>query len=238
MCICNFASISFIYLYHLFIYHIFIIHIIYLFKSFIYLYHLFIYIIYLFISFIYLSYIYYSYHLFLLLSPRHSLSNTYPPASPTCQPGFELTGGWGLTPQFPCSFHCDPLNSLVPAVLPTLPVHFSQFEPCCQLPTLLPTIFGLSFLCSLSWYCGGYVYPTVSSLCSLFLFVPRIVDKLFHERQFKTFFFQCQDPPRIKRSSGFFLRPRSARSCLVETGRPYSYLPQRRRKVLHRPLPD
>ena len=44
-------------------------------------------------------------------------------------PEFELTGLGGLTPQFPYSFHCDP-NPLVPAVLLTLPVHFSQFEPC------------------------------------------------------------------------------------------------------------
>ena len=41
-----------------------------------------------------------------------------------------IDGGLGdLTPQFPCSFHCDPSNSLVPAVLLTFPVHFSHFEP-------------------------------------------------------------------------------------------------------------
>ena len=43
-----------------------------------------------------------------------------------------IDGGWGFNPQFPCSFHCDTLthNLLVPAVLLTLPIHFSQFEPC------------------------------------------------------------------------------------------------------------
>ena len=44
-------------------------------------------------------------------------------------------GGFTPPPQFPLlafSFHCDPQppNALVPAVLLTLPVHFSQFEPC------------------------------------------------------------------------------------------------------------
>ena len=44
-------------------------------------------------------------------------------------------GGGGFTPppppQFPCLFHCDPPpNLLVPAVLLTLTVHFSQFEHC------------------------------------------------------------------------------------------------------------
>ena len=46
-----------------------------------------------------------------------------------------IDGGWGLThsSQSPCSFHCaPPPNSLVPAVLLTLPVHFSQFEHCTQ----------------------------------------------------------------------------------------------------------
>ena len=45
--------------------------------------------------------------------------------------GSNWRGVEGLTPQFPCSFYCDPQppNPLVLAVLLTLPVNFSQFEP-------------------------------------------------------------------------------------------------------------
>ena len=38
--------------------------------------------------------------------------------------------GWGFNPPVPLFIPLWPTNPLVPAVLLTLPVHFSQFEPC------------------------------------------------------------------------------------------------------------
>ena len=46
-------------------------------------------------------------------------------------PGFELTGRWGFNPPPSSPVHSIVTpNPLVHAVLLTLPVHFSQFEPC------------------------------------------------------------------------------------------------------------
>ena len=54
-------------------------------------------------------------------------------------PGFELTGlgGWGFNPpSSPAhSIVTPPPTSIVPAVLLTLPVHFSQFEPSTLITT-------------------------------------------------------------------------------------------------------
>ena len=66
-----------------------------------------------------------------LAHPRIGLPRQLP--SLTNRPsdaGFEWREG--VNPQFPCSFHCAP-NPLVPAVLLTLPVNFSQFETLVQM---------------------------------------------------------------------------------------------------------
>ena len=47
--------------------------------------------------------------------------------------GSKWWGGWGFNPPVPLFIPLWPPNPLVPAVLMTLPVHFSQFEPCAKL---------------------------------------------------------------------------------------------------------
>ena len=104
------------------------------------------------------------------------------------QPWFELTGGvGGLTPfsEFLCLFHCDLRNPLVPAVLLTLPVHFSQFQPW------LATAFSVSNV-DFMFFMNSTISSNLQFVTSLYAqFAHNISHQFSRKKAYCTIGFRC-----------------------------------------------